>query len=77
MVRDNINQKGRVLQVMSLGLECFKYCQEFLVMNVVIQFQRGKSVEIESDWMEFRIRGVDREDCSKSVIGDISFDDDL
>ena len=77
VVCDNINQEGGVLQVVSPGLERLKYYQEFLVMNIVIQLRRGESVGMESDWMEFGIGGVDGKDCSKSVIGGVSFDDDL
>ena len=77
MVCDNVNWKGGALQVVLPGLEHLKYYQEFLVVNVVIQLQRDESVGMESDWVEFRIEGVDGENCSKSVIGGVSFDDDL
>ena len=46
-------------------------------MNVIIQLQRSEDAGMESDQVKFRIKGVDRKDCSKSVIGGISFDDDL
>ena len=77
MVRDNVNREGGALQVMSPDFECLKYYQEFLVVNVVIQLQRGKSVGMESDWVEFGIGGIDGKDCSKSVIGGVGFDNDL
>ena len=77
MVCDNINQEGGALQVVLPGLEHFKYCQEFLVVNIIIQLQRGESVGMESDWVEFGIGGVDGEDCSESVIGGVGFDNNL
>ena len=77
MVRDNVNREAGALQVMSPGLERLKYCQEFLVVNIVIQLRRSESARMESDWVEFGIGGVDRKDCSESVIGGVGFDDDL
>ena len=69
MVCDNVNREGGALQVMSPGLKCLKYCQKFLVMNVVIQLRRDESVGMESDWVEFGIGGVDGKDCSESIDG--------
>ena len=77
MVRDNVNRESGALQVISPGLECLKYCQEFLVVNVVIQLRRGESAGMESDWVEFGIEGVDGKDCSESVIRGVGFNDDL
>ena len=77
VICDNINWKSEALQVMSPGLERLKYCQEFLVMNIVIQLRRGESARMESDWVEFGIGGVDGKNCSESVIGGVSFNDDL
>ena len=77
MVRDNVNWEGRALQVMSPGLECLKYCQEFLVVNIIIQLRSDESVEMESNWVKFGIEGIDGEDCFKSIIRGIGFDNDL
>jgi hypothetical protein len=38
VVRDNIDQKGSTLEIMTLMREGIENCQEFLVMRVIVEF---------------------------------------
>ena len=77
MVGDYIYRKGGALQVMSPRFESLKYCEEFLVVNVVVEFRRSESPGVKSDWVEFVVGGENRKDCSEGVVGGVGFDDDL
>ena len=35
--------------------EHFKYCEQFFVMDVVVELRWGKSPRVKSDWMNFAI----------------------
>jgi hypothetical protein len=56
-------------------LKGFENGQKFLIMSVIIEFCGVEGAGMESDWMDFSIRGVDRENGGKSVVGGISLKD--
>ena len=35
--------------------ECFKYHEQFLVMDVVVEFEWGKSPRVKGNWMNLAI----------------------
>ena len=37
--------------------ECFKYCEQFFVMDVVVELGRGKSLRMKSDWVNVTCKG--------------------
>jgi len=39
VIGDHINQKSRAFEVMSPSFESFKNCEEFFVMDIVIEFR--------------------------------------
>ena len=47
---------------------CFKNSKEFLVMDVVVELGKVKSVEMKDYQMNIIIQGYDRQDSSKSII---------
>jgi len=59
------------------NLESFKDGKQFLVMCVVVQLHCSKSTRVKGNWMNSIIFINNREDCSKSIVQDISFHDEL
>lgn len=60
---------------MAPGLKHLKDGEEFFVVYVVVEFNRGKQPEVEQDWVDtvFQFNG---EDGAKGVVGGISFNND-
>ena len=77
MICNNVDGIGRTFQIVLPNLEDFKDGKQFLVMCVVIQLHCSKSAEVKSNWMNFIIFVNNEEDCSKSIVQDISFHDEL
>ena len=42
-------------------------------MGVIIDFRCGKSVGVDSDWVNFMIKECNGEDCSNGIVGGIIF----
>ena len=48
MIRQDVNWNTGALEVVSPDMEGLDDCQEFFVMGVVVEFQRGESSRMES-----------------------------
>ena len=35
--------------------ECFKYCKQFFVVDIIVELRRGKSLRVKGDWMNFAV----------------------
>ena len=77
MIRNNIDGVGQTFQIMPPNLESFKDGQQFLVMCVVVQLRRSESARVKGNWMNFIIFINNGEDCSESIVRDISFHNEL
>jgi len=77
MICNNIDGIGQTFQIVSPNLEGFKDGKQFLVICVIIQFHHSKSVGVKGNWMNFIIFVNNEEDCSKSIVRDISFYNEL
>jgi hypothetical protein len=62
VVSDDINQKGRPIQIMPPYAEHLENGIEFLVMHIVIELGQVEGAGMESDWMDFTVLEVYRED---------------
>ena len=71
------NGIGQTFQIVSPNLEGFKDGKQFLVMCVIVQLCHSKSVRVKGNWMNFIIFVNNREDCSQSIVQDISFHNKL
>ena len=61
---------------MSPDTESLKYCEQFFVMGVIIEFWGTEGVGMESHGVDFTRIGLDGEDGTQSIIGGIGFYDD-
>ena len=62
---------------MSPNLECLKDCEEFFVVNIIIEFWSRKSVRVECDRIDIGICKIDRKDSPECIVRSISLDNNL
>ena len=56
--------------------ERFKYCKQFFVVDVVVEFGWCKSPRVKSDWMNFAVsRRYGGKDSSEGIVQCIRFND--
>ena len=49
--------------------ECFKYCEQFFVMDVVVELRQGKSLRVKGDRMNFTVgRRYGGKDSSQGIV---------
>jgi len=77
MIRNNIDGIGQTFQIVSPNLESFKDGKQFLVMCVIVQLCCSESARVKDNWVNFIIFINNGEDCSESIVQDISFHDEL
>jgi len=77
IIHNNVDGIGQTFQIVSPNLEGFKDSKQFLVMCVIIQLRRSKSAGVKGNWMNFIIFVNNGEDCSESIVQDISFHNEL
>jgi len=53
VVGDYIDRNWGTFEVMPPFLECFKYCKEFLIIDVIILFSRVENSGVEGNWVQF------------------------
>ena len=68
MIRNNVDGVGWTFQIVPPNLKSFKDGKQFLVIYVVVQLCRSKSVRVKGNWMNFIIFVNNGEDCSKSIV---------
>src|SRR5882672_12961064 len=62
---------------MSPSFESFKNREELFVVDIVIEFQSGKSLGVECNWVKLAIWSCNRKDCSECIVGSVSLDCNL
>jgi hypothetical protein len=68
VIGDHVHRSSAAFQVLMPVLEGLEDCEEFLVMSVVVEFCGVKGVGMESDRVNFTIRGVNGEDGGESIV---------
>jgi hypothetical protein len=58
-------------------LEGLKNCEKFLVVSVVVEFCGSKGAGMESDGVNFAVRGVNGEDSGEGIVRGVCLDHDL
>ena len=76
MIRDHVDQSTRAFEVVSPDTESLKYCEQFFVMGVIIEFWSTEGVGMESHRVDLTRISLDGEDGTQSVIGSICFYND-
>ena len=51
MIHHHINQGQRPLKVMSPNFEGFENGKQFLVVDIKVEFGKGKGLRVKSDWV--------------------------
>jgi len=77
IICNNVNEIGQIFQIVPPNLESFKDGKQFLIMYVIVQLHCNKSVRVKGNWVNFIIFVNNGEDCSESIVQDISFYDEL
>ena len=77
MIHNNVDGVGRTFQIVPPNLESFKDGKQFLVMCVIVQLHCSESARVKGNWVNFIIFINNREDCSKSIVRDIGFHNEL
>jgi len=77
MIHNNIDGIGQTFQIVSPNLESFEDGKQFLVICVVVQLHHSESVRVKGNWINFIIFVNNGEDCSESIVQDISFHNEL
>jgi hypothetical protein len=77
VIHDHVHQSSTAFQVLMPVFEGLKNHEKFLVVSVVVEFHRIKRVGMESDGVNFTIRGVNGEDGSESIVQGVHLDHDL
>jgi hypothetical protein len=77
VIGDHVHWSSTAFQVLTPVLEGLKDGQEFLVMSVVVEFHWVKEVGMESNRMNFTIRGANGEDGGKSIVQGIHLNHNL
>ena len=76
MICDHVNWSTGTFEVVLPDTESFKYCKQFFVVGVIIEFQGTEGVGMESHGVDFTGISLDGEDGTQSMIGSIGFYDD-
>jgi hypothetical protein len=68
VIGDHIHQSSAAFQVLMPVFEDLKNREKFLVMSVIVEFCGIKGAEMESNGVNFTIRGVNGEDSGESIV---------
>ena len=74
MISNNINRNTGAFKEVAPDAEGLKNSQEFFVMRVVVEFGSGKGAGVESHRVDFTGVGLNRENCSQSIVGGIGLE---
>ena len=76
MICYHINWGWRSLEVMTPDFECFKNCEQFFVMVIVVEFGWGKSLGVKGDRMNFTVgQRYGGKDSSEGIVRCVHFND--
>ena len=69
MICYHVDWGWRSLKVMTPDFECLENGEQFLVMDIVVEFRQGKSPRVKGDWVDFTIsQRYSRKDGSKGIV---------
>jgi hypothetical protein len=77
VIGDHIHWSSAAFQVLTLVFEGLKNREKFLVVSVVVEFRRIKGAGMESDGVNFTVRGVNGEDGGEGIVRGICLNHDL
>ena len=77
IIHNNVDGIDRTFQIVPPNLESFEDDKQFLIMCVVVQLCHSKSARVKGNWVNFIIFINNRENCSESIVQDISFYNEL
>jgi hypothetical protein len=77
VIGDHVHRSSAAFQVLMLVFEGLKGREEFLVVSVIVEFRRIKGAGMESDGVNFAVRGVNGEDGSESIVRGVHLNHDL
>ena len=61
---------------MTPDFECFKNCEQFFVVDVIVELEWGKSLRVKGDWMNFAVGWrYGGKDSSEGVVRGVHFND--
>jgi len=75
VIGDDINGCRGTFKVVKPDSEGFVDSEQFLIMDVVIQFRGGEGSGVERHRMEFAIFGHNGKNCGEGVVRGVSFND--
>ena len=56
--------------------ECFKYCKQFFVVDIIVELRRGKSLRVKGNHMNFAIGWrYGSKDSSEGIVRGVCFKD--
>jgi len=64
VISDHINRKGRGFEIVMPDLEGIEDGKEFLIMSIIVQFGRFKSMGMEGNRVDFTVFSDNGEDGS-------------
>ena len=76
MICDHVNWSTGTFEVVLPDTESFKYCKQFFVVGVIIEFRGTEGAGMESHRVDFTRISLDGEDGTQSIIRGISFYND-
>src|SRR5215467_10612812 len=77
VVRDNVDRERSTFKVMSPDTEGLEDGQKFLVMSVIVSLGGVKGAGVESNRVDFTVFRDHGENGHESIVGGISFDNEL
>jgi len=77
MIHNNINGIGWIFQIVPPNLESFEDGKQFLVMCIIVQLHRSKSMRVKGNWVNFIIFIKNGEDYSENIVQGIGFHNEL
>ena len=76
MIHDHVDRGTGTFKEVSPDMEGLKYCRQFFVMGVIIEFRGTEGVGMESHRVDFTGISLDGEDGTQSIIRGIGFYND-
>jgi hypothetical protein len=77
VISDHVHRSSAAFQVLTPVFEGLKNREKFLVVSVVVEFRGIKGAGMESDRVNFAVRGVNGGDGGESIVRGVCLDHNL
>ena len=74
MICEHLNGEPGSFHIDTPLFEACHHCEEFLVVDRVVQFSTRKFSGVVTDWMQIGLRGGLGQDATECVVGGAGFD---